>query len=790
LGSGLETGEHPSFDLSAEGLPGLDEAITSGDTSTDNPPDTTIDDGDVVMVDGGIMEAPAEDIRPTMAELLRQQEHLRRDRAVVEAARKRVETPKPLAVDIEAIERQYAAGGDWSLIASRMEQARPYQLPKAKYDMVIDTGRALAKTSVHKILASLAGPDHGNSALEELYKQFEIGQISKMPGGNLRVKVKSKEACVRLERTKVNILGGVFTFKEFDILGDKYYLDISNVDCDMDTDVILHRLFLLGCKPVYDTFREVNLPTGVTSATWRVYFLSRSCPPALIINNCVCDQLVFDNKLHPVHGKNAPFSSERMPFGYRSLHALELGVPGEVFPPSEDIPVTTQNNPQQPRTYAQATTPKPFSSSLQKSIDAGKKKKEVQLTKGAQHGQVSVVTTLAKSRSNSLVSLETVKNSVGPITPPGSPKPSMKPPTLLLTNGEGFTTVRNKKKRSRNGIDFSNLMVRDQPSQPLDGIATSNYFQALQTMEVAFEAKDVTADAKFGPRYQILPSEVKRPEALKTSSESAFFVEKHHTKVRKASKASSLAEVAESMLNDENTALLSVLPDCLATADTKVVSILNIVENATNPDHVIKKAVESPLAFNSVLSLKMAGSGREIAEIAQLHTINRVMCASKPSKDTTFSTKWKKLMKTTVPSKREELLKTCAKWWRSSDQVNELSRATKALGFFELMLMSIAPTIFSNDHWIQYITGQPVEWIPAHHTRLLHPNTLLMLLRSDLGVHCLSQWNEVQWQGYLFDDLEELRKLDGYYPVDESVLQLQVVEGEVVLVAGGLATRC
>uniref|UniRef100_K3XDE5 Uncharacterized protein n=1 Tax=Globisporangium ultimum (strain ATCC 200006 / CBS 805.95 / DAOM BR144) TaxID=431595 RepID=K3XDE5_GLOUD len=50
--NGLETGEHPSFDLSAEGLPGLDEAITSGDTSTDNPPDTTIDDGDVVMVDG------------------------------------------------------------------------------------------------------------------------------------------------------------------------------------------------------------------------------------------------------------------------------------------------------------------------------------------------------------------------------------------------------------------------------------------------------------------------------------------------------------------------------------------------------------------------------------------------------------------------------------------------------------------------------------------------------------------------------------------------------------------
>ncbi|KAF1318504.1 hypothetical protein FI667_g13907, partial [Globisporangium splendens] len=290
LGSGFQ----PKFkfnckfnpsDSSSEGLPGLDEATTTGGTSTENPPDTTIDDGDVVMGEGGTVEAPAEDTRPTMADVIMQQEHLRRDRAAVEAARKRVETPKPLAVDIEAIERQYAAGHDWSLIASRMEQARPYQLPRAKYDMVIETGRALAKTSVHKILASLAGPEHGNSALEELYKQFEIGQISKMPGGNLRVKVKSKEACVRLERTKVNILGGVFTFKEFDSLGDKYYLDIANVDCDMDTDVILHRLFLLGCKPVYDTFREVNLTTGMTSATWRVYFLSRSCPPALIINN-------------------------------------------------------------------------------------------------------------------------------------------------------------------------------------------------------------------------------------------------------------------------------------------------------------------------------------------------------------------------------------------------------------------------------------------------------------------------------------------------------------------------
>ncbi|KAF1320234.1 putative Pollike protein, partial [Globisporangium splendens] len=398
----------------------------------------------------------------------------------------------------------------------------------------------------------------------------------------------------------------------------------------------------------------------------------------------------------------------------------------------------------------------------------------------AQHGKSSAETALAKPRSNSdVLSIATFDDSQGKVTPPGSPKPPMKSPTLLLTNGnDGFSTVTNKKKRSRNGVDFSNMLVKQQP-QPLDGVATTNYFQVLQSMEVSFEVKNVAADKKYGPRYQVIPVDVKRPEALKTSTESAFFVEKHHTKIRKASKASPILEVSESMLNDENTALLNTLPDRLALADTQVEGASKLIDNATNPDHVIKKAVDSPLAFNSALSLKMAGSGHGVAELAQLHVINRVLSATQPSKDTTFSAKWKKLMKTTVPSKRGDMFKTCAKWWMSSDDIKELSRSTKALGFFELMLMSIAPTIFSNDHWIHYITGQPVEWIPAHHTRLLHPNTLLMLLRSDLGAHCLSQWNEVQWQGYLLDDLEELRKLDGYYPVDESVLQLRVVEGEV-----------
>ena len=113
-----------------------------------------------------------------MADVISQQEHHRRDHAEADVVRRRVETPKPLASNIEAIERQYAAGGDWSFIASRMEQARPYALPRARFDMVIDTGHTFAKTPLQKVMASLSGKSHSNTALEKLYGTFEDLQAS------------------------------------------------------------------------------------------------------------------------------------------------------------------------------------------------------------------------------------------------------------------------------------------------------------------------------------------------------------------------------------------------------------------------------------------------------------------------------------------------------------------------------------------------------------------------------------------------------------------------------------
>ncbi|CEG39245.1 uncharacterized protein PHALS_09298 [Plasmopara halstedii] len=101
----------------------------------------------------------------------------------------------------------------------------------------------------------------------------------------------------------------------------------------------------------------------------------------------------------------------------------------------------------------------------------------------------------------------------------------------------------------------------------MDDIAAE--FNAFKSMEVSFELKDVIADKKYGVRRQIITANMKRPDTVKTSVESTFIIENHHTKVKMASKPLQVMEVTES-INDENTALIITLPGRLVEADKKI----------------------------------------------------------------------------------------------------------------------------------------------------------------------------------------------------------------------------
>ncbi|KAL7678729.1 hypothetical protein Plhal304r1_c094g0173251 [Plasmopara halstedii] len=75
-----------------------------------------------------------------------------------------------------------------------------YQLPRARYALVLETGGSFARIAPHTICNRLCAttitlclPNSDNL----------VGQLSKLPGGNLRLKVKTRDACMKLERQAI-----------------------------------------------------------------------------------------------------------------------------------------------------------------------------------------------------------------------------------------------------------------------------------------------------------------------------------------------------------------------------------------------------------------------------------------------------------------------------------------------------------------------------------------------------------------------------------------------------------
>ncbi|KAL7693478.1 hypothetical protein Plhal304r1_c004g0018061 [Plasmopara halstedii] len=109
-------------------------------------------------------------------------------------------------------------------------------------------------------------------------------------------------------------------------------------------------------------------------------------------------------------------------------------------------------------------------------------------------------------------------------------------PSLLLGgHADGFHAVSNRKKRSCKYIDFTALLT-SQVLQPLDGIATSNYFKLLPVTLVDGGGVRIEGyhDKKHSVRKQIVSVSARRLKSMETSIESALIIKKHYTKIVKA----------------------------------------------------------------------------------------------------------------------------------------------------------------------------------------------------------------------------------------------------------------
>nr|CCA23005.1 AlNc14C176G8117 [Albugo laibachii Nc14] len=433
----------------------------------------------VSLQDGGKSTSSVDEGKPpTLADLLKSKESLRKDK-IKAKAQYCVELPQPKASDIEAIMKLYADGGhpEWSVLAEKWEAARPFQIVKATCPMILETGQALTRTPNGNNLSSLTR-DHGNPVFGSLLDSKQITQVSKLPGGNIRLMVTTEDACQQLECQSVNILGETFFPREYNSLEFKYHLDVFGVGVEDERVGLLRSLNKIGCPVVYDTFREAIPTKGVAMSTWRVYFGSTTCPEQLIRVGKVCEQLWYGKQLYTVRGKNAPIPTERPGFGTK-LHSRPTKQPPIVATTTANVPVQKQEN--------------------------------------------KVEVNVARKLSDA-ISLEF--NSTINITLPASPTFNLPRLPLLqletspapLTKQDRDVTMQLARSRGkRHRTEPFQQMVSKARSRALPGLVISNYYSVLPSMEVELEEIEVVDDPAHGHRIQIIPVKARMTNTVATS---------------------------------------------------------------------------------------------------------------------------------------------------------------------------------------------------------------------------------------------------------------------------------
>ncbi|CCI46830.1 unnamed protein product [Albugo candida] len=477
--------------------------------------------------------------RPSLADILKGHEEIRKDKAAKKATWK-VEMPKPLASDLRAIEKLFEEGRpSWEVLSAHLTAAKPFVLPSAKFSVVLETGQALVRTPPAHILQSFVR-DHGNVIVDELFEAGKIGQLAKLPGGNLRLLITEEEVCQRLANEKVRILGNSYSFREFDILGSRFFLDIFGIGPEMSTLKLASALHRLGCDVLYENFREAVASKRLSMSTWRVYFCGTSCPEQLNLGGKVCEQICIEGIYYLARGKASPLPVDRLRMSQRSPHCLLLPVntpqPNRQQKTKSASSAESQlvkSRPTQKPDSINVTMPEVSEQSPTNKLPARK----VSSVRDVADGNVSELPNSDPSQQDIPSAVPDVNDNERKLAEKASSK----------STEDTWTPVRPRNKRNRS-LDRFQTLLSNPPPKSLEGFATSNYFNVLGSVDVDFVKIDVTTKADFGKRYQIVPSKLVVKNDLADSKEASHFMKKNHTRIEKDDRPTRVAEVVDFLI--------------------------------------------------------------------------------------------------------------------------------------------------------------------------------------------------------------------------------------------------
>ena len=78
--------------------------------------------------------------------------------------------------------------------------------------------------------------------------------------------------CQQLAHEKVTILGNQYSFRKYDILGSRYFLDIFGIGPEICPSSIASALYSIGCDILYAHYREAVASQSIAMSTGECIF--------------------------------------------------------------------------------------------------------------------------------------------------------------------------------------------------------------------------------------------------------------------------------------------------------------------------------------------------------------------------------------------------------------------------------------------------------------------------------------------------------------------------------------
>ncbi|OWY94465.1 Choline/Carnitine Oacyltransferase, partial [Phytophthora megakarya] len=277
---------------------------------------------------------------------------------------------------------------------------------------------------------------------------------------------------------------------------------------------------------------------------------------------------------------------------------------------------------------------------------------------------------------------------------------------------------------------------------------SKNFWIHLDDVHPEVECRDTEG-------FQAMIASIAPDDHVITSGEYSYYHKKEKSKVRLSVEAVMLREQMSVMQKDIDRSKSDF------ERETKELS------KALSTPAILKEIIKNHLAFSIRLARLMRQKSTLLEEFAWTHLWSRCIHASVLNGKFTFAPKWRKMTGKEPPTTLEALLANMDVLTKGLD--------TNAM---KLLLLLTAPRVYENDYWIQALSGAHVPWLLASGTRLLHPNTLTAILRSECGYSILKRFRALSWSHDIMITLVDLQDSEFWLPNETALLQLNNEDDE------------